>query len=96
MARKYRLSRRADLGLRKIWCEILAENPPAADALYLRILRKVDAAAEYPDMGSPRPDIGSSVRMLVEGNYNIYYVFEKDGILVTAIVHSKRLPANWL
>lgn len=43
-----------------------------------------------------RPDIASDVRMLIEGNYNIYYVQKQDGILVTAIVHAKRLPANWL
>jgi hypothetical protein len=33
--------------------------------------------------------------MLVVRNYNIYYVARHDGIVVTAIVHSKRLPANW-
>lgn len=56
----------------------------------------MNAAAEFPGMGSPRPDMGRTVRMLVEGNYNIYYVPAKDGILITAVVHSKRLPANWL
>jgi plasmid stabilization system protein ParE len=96
MARKYRLSRRADIGLAKIWREIAAHNVAAADALYLRILHKIENAMEYPGGGASRPDIGGNVRMLVEGNYNVYYVPAKDGIVVTAIVHSKRLPANWL
>lgn len=47
-------------------------------------------------MGSPHPEFGNNARMLVEGNYKIVYVPTKDGILVTAIVHSRRLPANWL
>lgn len=33
--------------------------------------------------------------MLVEGNYKIIYKPSKDGILVTTIVHTRRLPANW-
>jgi plasmid stabilization system protein ParE len=96
VARKYRLSRRADSHLAKIWREIAADNVGAADALYFRILQKAAGAAEHPGIGSPRPDIGKDTRMLVEGNYNIYYVSTRDGILLTAIVHSKRLPANWL
>ncbi len=94
MSRNYRLSKRADIGLNNIWRGIAAENVVAADALYLRILDKIERAAGYPESGSPRPNIGRNVRMLVEGNYNIYYIPGKQGILITAIVHSKRLPAN--
>ena len=96
MVRKYRLSARAAAGLAKIWREFALENVNAADDLYIRIMEKVKSASEYPAMSSMRPDIASDVRMLIEGNYNIYYVQKRDGILVTAIVHAKRLPANWL
>jgi plasmid stabilization system protein ParE len=61
----------------------------------LRILQKAAGAVEHPAIGSPRADIGKDTRMLAEGN-NIYYVSTKDGILITAVVHSRRLPANWL
>jgi hypothetical protein len=33
--------------------------------------------------------------MLIEGNYNIYYIQKGHSIVVTAIVHAKRHPANW-
>jgi toxin ParE1/3/4 len=95
MARKYRLSARAELGLDRIWRGIAGDNVDAADALFFKIMRKIEAAAEHPGLGSPRPDIGEGVRMLVEGNYNIYYAPSAQIIVVTAIVHSKRLPANW-
>lgn len=96
MARNYRLSRRADDHLAKIWRDVALDDVQAADDLYSRIIRKIDAASDYPGIGALRPDIGKDVRMLVEGNYNIYYISTKGGILITAIVHSKRLPANWL
>jgi toxin ParE1/3/4 len=96
VARKYRLSKKADSGLTKIWRDIYPDNPVAADALYLRVLQRIKLASEHPSMGSPHPEFGANARMLVEGNYKIVYVPAKDGILVTAIVHSRRLPANWL
>ena len=52
--------------------------------------------SEHPSMGSPHPEYGKNARMLVEGNYKIIYVPSGNGILVTAIVHARRLPANWL
>jgi toxin ParE1/3/4 len=95
VARKYRLSKRADIHLAKIWRDIAVSNVRAADDLYYHILQKATGAAEHPGIGSLRPSIGKDTRMLVEGNYNIYYVATEEGIVVTAIVHSKRLPANW-
>ena len=96
MVRKYRLSKKADAGLFKIWRDIVPDNPQAAEALYFRVLAKIRLASEHPSMGSPHPEFGKNARMLVEGNYKIVYVPAKDGILVTAIVPSRRLPANWL
>jgi len=96
VAKGYRLSRKARAGIAKIWDDIGIDNPSAADELYLRIFDKIEAAVIHPSMGSPHPEFGNNARMLVEGNYKIVYVPTKDGILVTAIVHSRRLPANWL
>lgn len=96
MARRYRLSNKATTGLAKIWTDIAKDNPVAADALYFRIFEKIESAAIHPNIGAPRPELGDNVRMLVEGNYKILYVPMKNGIVVTAIVHARRLPANWL
>ena len=96
MANGYRLSRKARMGLAKIWDDVAVENPAAADELYLRIFDRIEAAVIHPGIGSPRPEYGKNARMLVEGNYKIFYIPSKNGILVTAIVHARRLPANWL
>jgi hypothetical protein len=39
---------------------------------------------------------GEKASMLIEGNYKIIYVPAKNGMLVTAIAHTRRDPANWL
>lgn len=96
MAKGYRFSKKARAGIAKIWNDIATENPAAADELYLRIFDRIEAAVIHPSMGSPRPEFGRDARMLVEGNYKIVYVPAKDGILITAIVHARRLPSNWL
>jgi toxin ParE1/3/4 len=95
VARKYRLSAKADIGLAKIWREVAFDNVRAADDLYARILGKIKNASEHPGIGSLRPDIARDARMLIEGNYNIYYIQKGHSIVVTAIVHAKRHPANW-
>jgi plasmid stabilization system protein ParE len=61
----------------------------------LRIIGKIESAALHPGIGYPRPEFGETARMLVEGNYKVVYLAGKNGILVTAIVHSKWHPANW-
>lgn len=96
MGSGYRLSKKAQANLTKIWGDVGQNNPTAADHLYFRIFDKIEAAAVHPGIGSPRPDLGEKARMLVEGNYKIIYVPAKSGILVTAIAHTRRDPANWL
>jgi plasmid stabilization system protein ParE len=95
VANRYRLSNKARAGLYKIWADVAVENATAADSLYLRIIGKLESAAMHSGIGSPRPEFGDGARMLVEGNYKMIYVPDKGGIIVTAIVHSKRHPANW-
>lgn len=68
----------------------------AADTTYYKIITKIERAADNPGIGSPRPEFGDGARILVEGNYKVVYVPDNDGIRVTAIVHSRRLPSNWL
>jgi plasmid stabilization system protein ParE len=64
VADRYRLSKRARSGLFKIYADIAQENPAAADALYLRIIGKIESAALHPGIGSPRPEFGETARML--------------------------------
>lgn len=76
--------------------EIARDNEPAADNLVRRFLERADLAATQPSMGAPRPELSPTARLLIEGNYVLIYEPMDYGILLVAIVHGGRNPANWL
>lgn len=92
----YTLTPRAEEDLRAIWRTIAAENESAADKLLRRILDRLSLAARQPRMGSPRPELSATARLLVEGRYVIIYEPIPSGILAVAIVHGMRDPETWL
>jgi toxin ParE1/3/4 len=47
-------------------------------------------------MGSPRPELSPTARLLIEGRYVMIYEPSPNGILVIAIVHGMRNPESWL
>ena len=93
---EYELSNRADRELRDLWQNIAIDNLNAADAWLLRILAKLDRAAEYPYIGAPRPALSAKARILVEGMYIIIYEPSDVGIFVLAVVYGARNPDDWL
>jgi toxin ParE1/3/4 len=93
---KYILSPKAEQDLREIWRGIAPDNEAAADALLMRIFDKAELAAQQPLMGSSRPELSASARILIEGNYILIYEPMPYGIFVVSIVHGARDVANWL
>lgn len=91
-----RLSPRAEQDIRSIWHSIAQENEPAADGLLRRMLDKADLAATHPRMGAARPELSSTARVLIEGNYVLIYEPKAYGLLVVAIVYGGRDPDNWI
>lgn len=89
-------SPRAEEDLRDIWRSIAPDNEAAADALLLRLLDKAELAAAQPHMGSPRPELSSTARLLVEGRYVVIYEPMPGGIFVAAVVHGARDVESWL
>jgi toxin ParE1/3/4 len=89
-------SPRAEQDLRDIWRSIAPDNEAAADALLIRILDKVDLAADHPHMGPPRPELSATARLLVEGRYLIIYEPLSYGIFIVTVVHGARDLENWL
>lgn len=87
---------RAEQDLEDIWNTIAADNPRAADSLIRRIFRKAELAGDQPGMGAPRPEIGPTARILIEGRYLVLYEPDKDGIKIVAVVHGMRDPESWL
>lgn len=62
----------------------------------LRIFDKLELAAEHPKMGTARPELSVTARVLIEGRYIVIYEPQLEGILVVAIVHGMRDPEHWL
>ncbi|EJC80594.1 plasmid stabilization system protein [Rhizobium leguminosarum bv. trifolii WSM2297] len=90
------LSPRAEEDLRDIWRSIAPDNEQAADALLVRILEKVELAAEHPHIGSPRPELSPTARILIEGRYIAIYEPMPYGIFVVAVIYGARDVENWL
>ncbi|CAN7595987.1 type II toxin-antitoxin system RelE/ParE family toxin [Rhizobium rhizogenes] len=93
---KYILSPKAEEDLRQIWRTIAPDNERAADALLTRILDKAELAAGQPLMGSPRPELSPTARILIEGRYVAIYEPMPYGILIVAVVYGPRDVENWL
>lgn len=93
---KYVLSPRAEQDIRAIWQAIAPDNEAAADALLKRFLEKAELAADQPEMGTLRPELSSTARILIEGNYILIYEPMPYGILVVAVVYGGRKPESWL
>ena len=60
------------------------------------ILDKAELAAEHPHMGSPRPELSPTARILIEGRYVAIYEPMPYGIFVVAVVYGPRDTENWL
>ncbi|MBZ9739041.1 type II toxin-antitoxin system RelE/ParE family toxin [Mesorhizobium sp. CO1-1-4] len=86
----------ASQDLRDIWNTIAIDNEKAADKLLIRIFDKLELAAEHPRMGTARPELSVTARVLIEGRYIVIYEPQTDGILAVAIVHGMRDPEHWL
>ncbi|ESW65557.1 type II toxin-antitoxin system RelE/ParE family toxin [Mesorhizobium sp. M0615] len=82
--------------MRDIWHTIAADNEKAADRLLMRIFERLELAAQHPKMGSARPELSATARVLVEGRYIIIYEPQPDGVIAVAIVHGMRDPDHWL
>ena len=93
---RYRLTPRASQDLRDIWHTIAIDNEKAADKLLTRIFEKLDLAAQHPKMGTARPELSVTARVLIEGRYIVIYEPQPDGVLVVAFVHGMRDPEHWL
>ena len=54
------------------------DNPGAAERVFDAVQIKAEALSGFPRIGSRRPDIRASTRMLIEGPYLILYETHPD------------------
>jgi toxin ParE1/3/4 len=71
-------SNQARTDLLEIYVMIGLEQPAAAERYFDRIEAKAELLRSQPRMGVRRPDIGPTVRMLVEAPYLLLYRTDPD------------------
>jgi toxin ParE1/3/4 len=62
----------------EIYIYIGFDNQSAAERIFHALQTKAELLTEYPRLGPRRPDIRSSTRMLIEGQYLILYETHPD------------------
>jgi len=62
----------------EIYTYIGLDNPSAAERIFDAVQVKIGSLVEYPQIGTRRPDIRPSVRILVEGPYLVLYETHTD------------------
>ena len=88
--KKIRRLPRAIEDLDQIWFRIFKDNPEAADRLVEHIAAATARLLDFPDSGSPKPEILADLRSIPVGSYVIYYRVTAQTVDVLRIIHSAR------
>jgi toxin ParE1/3/4 len=78
---------RAKRDINKIWFEVAAANPTAADRLLLKFDARVLSLREYPERGAPRDELSRGLRIIVEGKYLIFYRVKGSRVEIVRVLH---------
>ena len=97
---RVRLTERAEEDLIEIHSAIEKLNPQSADRILLQIERRLNALAEMPERGFRRPHISEDLRIVVEGEYLVFYKIKSAYVQIVRIVYGRRnllnLEFNWI
>ncbi len=77
-----------------IWDWVARDNEDAASRLLQRIVEATDRLTDFPESGTPRPELGRGVRSVVVGNYVVLYRVAPDAIEIVRVVHGARDLGN--
>jgi toxin ParE1/3/4 len=90
---KFRLSRRAEADLLSIGKYTLREWGKSQTARYLSELETCcQMLADNPALGRPCDHVRPGLRHHEHGRHVLFYRWERDGILVSRILHQRMLP----
>jgi len=81
---------RAEQDIEEIWFSIYLENQTAADDLVERLFQKFNLVASHPDIGSPRPNLGDGIRLLIEHPYVVPYRHQNGVVTIIRVLHGAR------
>ena len=91
MKRRLRWTEQAVEQLGAIADYISLSSPVYAEGVVERVAMRIEAAVDFPEMGSHVPEFDSpEIRQLVEWPYRIIYRAHSDVVEVLAIVHGRR------
>ncbi len=80
----------ADADLSEIHDWIANDDLRAADRLVDRLVEATRRLKDFPDRGTPRPELSDAARSLVVGNYLILYRVGPERVDIVRIVHGAR------
>lgn len=80
----------ADADFMEIWSYIAADNAEQADALLDKFEKLITRLAEYPGIGSLRPEVADGVRSAAIGNYVLFYSHTESRLTVLRLLHGAR------
>ncbi len=80
----------AQFDLDEIWAAIAQSDIFNADRFVAKLEAKISSLSQFPEKGVARPDLFPDTRMLVEGQYLIFYQFEHETVIVMRVVHGAR------
>ena len=88
---RIRFTNSAEADLLELWLTIAEENLVAADESLDSIQSAVSLLATQPEMGRARPELADGLRSFpTRTPYIIFYVPDKDGLLVVRMLHHAR------
>ncbi|MFL6856891.1 MAG: type II toxin-antitoxin system RelE/ParE family toxin [Allosphingosinicella sp.] len=79
-----------------IWNWIAAEDFAAAQRWARHVVEATDRLIDFPNSGTPRPELAAGVRSIVVGRYLALYRVGPDSVDIVRIVHGARDLAGLL
>jgi toxin ParE1/3/4 len=83
-------SRLAEADLEAIGDYIAKDNPGRALSFVHDLRDRCRAIVQHPRSAPLRPALGRGIRMVVFGNYLIFYRQDRDGVIIERILHGAR------
>lgn len=74
----------------EVWSYIASDNEQQADALLDKLEKLITRLAEYPGIGSLRPEIADGVRSAAIGNYVLFYTHTDTRLTILRLLHGAR------
>ncbi len=75
------------IDLLEIATYIARDNPTRADSFVDELEGRSVQLADTPHIGSPRPELGDGVRVLVHGHYLIFYRVVEGSVRIERVLH---------